>query len=188
MEIMTHFPAWNSQHAQYSNFFQKFARRDSLCTVAKFQRNDPYAGGNGGHRPFAFGAPRGSREMTGPLRLVIVEDDALIAMDLADLLIGMGHEVCAIASTEGDAVEAATRCRPDLMIVDGTLGAGSGVAAMRRILEHGFIAHFYVTGNPWQVLSQAKDAVVLNKPFTRLDLNRGIAEARAAGRGRLNPG
>ena len=38
--------------------------------------------------------------MTVGRRIVIVEDDVLIAMDLADLLIAMGHDVCAIATTE----------------------------------------------------------------------------------------
>ena len=50
--------------------------------------------------------------MSQGLRMVIVEDDDLIAMDLADLLLGMGHHVCAIASSEVDAVAAAARRRP----------------------------------------------------------------------------
>ena len=37
--------------------------------------------------------------VTEGLGIVVVEDDALIAMDLADLLIGMGHDVRAIAQT-----------------------------------------------------------------------------------------
>ena len=124
--------------------------------------------------------------MNQGLRMVIVEDDDLIAMDLADLLLGMGHHVCAIASSEVDAVAAAARCQPELMIVDGMLGGGSGVLAMARILERGFVAHFYVTGNPWLVLQLAQDAIVLNKPFTLLDLDRGITQAREAGRRHLN--
>jgi two-component system, response regulator PdtaR len=38
--------------------------------------------------------------MSKGLRIVIVEDDGLLAMDLADLLAAMGHGVCAIARTE----------------------------------------------------------------------------------------
>ena len=125
--------------------------------------------------------------MSAALRMVIVEDDALIAMDLADLLIGMGHAICAIASTEIDAIEAAARWQPDMMIVDGALGRGSGVTAMRRILAHGYISHFYVTGNPWLVLELAQDAIVLNKPFTLRDLDRGIAQASEAGRLHTDP-
>jgi CheY-like chemotaxis protein len=49
------------------------------------------------------------------LRVLVVEDDALIVMLLSELLVGMGHDVCAIAGTEAEAVSAATRYDPDLM-------------------------------------------------------------------------
>jgi CheY-like chemotaxis protein len=39
-----------------------------------------------------------------PLRILIVDDDALIAMFLAELLEGMGHRVCASVATEAEAV------------------------------------------------------------------------------------
>ncbi|WP_293880230.1 response regulator [Sphingomonas sp.] len=116
--------------------------------------------------------------MTEGLRIVIVEDNALIAMDLADLLTAMGHDVGAIASTEVDAVAAAMRCQPDLMIVDGNLAEGSGVAAMRQILAKGFVSHLYVTGDPLQILQLAQNAVVVAKPFNMSGLADGIAKAR----------
>lgn len=125
--------------------------------------------------------------MSGGLRIVLVEDDGLIAMDLAELLIGMGHDVCAIASNEADAEAAAARCQPDLMIVDGALRGGSGVAAMQRILLAGDVAHLYVTGNPWAVLELVPAAIVVTKPFTLRALERGMAAARDAARTRLDP-
>ena len=114
--------------------------------------------------------------MTGGRRIVIVEDDVLIAMDLADLLIAMGHEVCAIVSNESDAVAAATRWEPDLMIVDANLSEGSGVSAMREILERGFVAHLYITGDPVQLLKVVPDAVVVAKPFNMRGLATGMAK------------
>ncbi len=39
-----------------------------------------------------------------PLRILVVEDDALIAMVLGELLTAMGHEVCDTAATQADAV------------------------------------------------------------------------------------
>ena len=116
--------------------------------------------------------------VTEGLGIVIVEDDALIAMDLADLLIGMGHDVRAIVQTESEAVAAAMRCQPDLMIVDGQLAEGSGTEAMRQILASGFVAHFYITGDPLRITGLAPDAVVVAKPFTLNDLASGIARAR----------
>ncbi len=117
--------------------------------------------------------------MIETLKIVIAEDDALIAMDLAELLIGMGHDVQAIASSEVDAVAAAIRCEPDLMIVDGNLAEGSGVSAMRQILALGFVAHLYVSGDPHQILQEEHDAVVVAKPFTMRDLRQGISTARS---------
>jgi CheY-like chemotaxis protein len=124
--------------------------------------------------------------MTEGLRIVIVEDDGIIAVDLAELLVGMGHDVCAMASTEGEAEAAAARCQPDLMIVDGSLRNGSGVEAMFRILNNGDTAHFYVTGNPWAVRELVPDAIVLTKPFTMRDLERGIVSARQAAKQRAD--
>ena len=67
------------------------------------------------------------------LRVLVVEDDAMIGMLLAEMLEQMGHEVCALERTEARAVTAAIRCRPDVMIVDVWLREGSGIAAVERI-------------------------------------------------------
>ena len=115
--------------------------------------------------------------MTVGRRIVIVEDDVLIAMDLADLLIAMGHDVCAIATTEAEAFDAAMRLEPDLMIVDGNLAEGSGVSAMRQIRAQGFVTHLYITGDPAQLLKIVPNAVVVAKPFSMHALAAGMASA-----------
>jgi CheY-like chemotaxis protein len=69
------------------------------------------------------------------LRVLVVEDDVMIAILLAELLTDMGH-VCSIESTEAGAVATAARWRPQLVIVDVKLGAGSGVAAVEAITRH----------------------------------------------------
>ncbi len=121
------------------------------------------------------------------LRIVIVEDDGLIAMDLAELLIGIGHDVCAIAGTEVAAEAAAAQWQPDVMIVDGTLRGGSGVAAMARILKTRDVAHFYVTGDAHAIRQIAPEAIVVTKPFSLHDLQRAMAAAGDAARQRLTP-
>lgn len=115
--------------------------------------------------------------MTECLRIVVVEDDVFIAMDLAELLIGLGHDVPAIARTEAEAVAAAAKFHPNLMIVDGTLAEGSGISAMRQINAQGFVPHFYTTGNPFQIRELVKDAIIVAKPFSLQSLTKGIAEA-----------
>ena len=114
------------------------------------------------------------------LRILLVEDEAIIAVLLAEVLEGMGYEVCAIEATEEDAVAAALRCRPDLMIVDVRLGDGSGVAAVERILRAGPVPHVFVSGDPSKLQVLRPDAVVMQKPFREADLAVAIQRALGA--------
>jgi CheY-like chemotaxis protein len=114
------------------------------------------------------------------LRVLVVEDDALIAMLLSELLAGMGHDVCATAASEAEAVIAATRYDPDLMIVDARLGRGSGVSAVEQILRAGPVAHVFVSGDAESVWRRKPDAIVVRKPFREADLARAIDVALAA--------
>ena len=114
------------------------------------------------------------------LRVLVIEDDALIAMLLAELLAGMGHEVCATATSEAAAVIAATCYAPDLMIVDAGLGQGSGVSAVEEILRAGPLAHVFVSGDAESVRLRRCDAIVVRKPFRQAELARAIDLAVAA--------
>jgi CheY-like chemotaxis protein len=113
-----------------------------------------------------------------PLRVLVVEDEAIIAMLLATVLKGMGYDVCAIALSEAEAVSEAARCNPDLMIVDARLRDGdSGIAAVTEILRGGFIPHVFVTGDAFRVRAQRPDSVILQKPFGEAELARAITRA-----------
>jgi two-component system, response regulator PdtaR len=114
------------------------------------------------------------------LRVLVVEDDALIAVLLAELLAGMGHDVCATAATEAEAVSAAAHHRPDLMIVDAGLGRGSGESAVEEILLAGPLAHVFISGDAGRVQRRKPDAVVVRKPFRETELARAIDMALAA--------
>jgi len=115
-----------------------------------------------------------------PLRVLIVEDDAVIGVLLAELVRGMGHEVCDTAATEAAAVTAAERFAPDLMIVDARLGRGSGIAAVDEILRAWPVAHFFLSGDAEGVRNRRPGAVVVRKPFRIADLARAIDLALAA--------
>jgi DNA-binding response OmpR family regulator len=111
------------------------------------------------------------------LRVLVVEDDALLGFFLGEMIEGMGHSVCAIEATEGDAVKAAARLRPDIMIVDAQLREGSGVAAVEQILLAGFVPHVFVSGAKVQALRTG--AVLIHKPFLEGDLAQAIKRALA---------
>ena len=114
-------------------------------------------------------------------RVLIVEDDALIGMLYEDVLVEMGHRVCAIEMTESGAISAAALFKPDLMIVDGALRKGSGLVAVREILREGFIPHVFVSGDVSAIQRQIPDAIVVQKPFLDHDLARAIQRALADG-------
>jgi CheY-like chemotaxis protein len=111
------------------------------------------------------------------LRVLVAEDNAIIGMLLADMLGEMGHDVCGVATTEADTVAAAAACKPELMIVDGGLGDGSGVAAMRQILRAGPMPHLFISGTVVDV--DNPDTVVLQKPFDERQLASAIARVVA---------
>jgi CheY-like chemotaxis protein len=117
-------------------------------------------------------------QQTGRLRILVAEDDAMIATLLGELLEGLGHDVCSIEASEAGLVSAALRERPDLMIVDANLGAGSGLAAIREVLRLEDIPYLLMSGGPVKMAPQ--DAVVLEKPFWESDLVRAIERALVA--------
>lgn len=111
------------------------------------------------------------------LQVLVVEDDILIGMLFADALAAMGYDVCAIEATEADAVAAAARYKPDLMIVDARLRDGSGVAAVQEILRTGWIPHVFVSGETSRIRELKPSAIVVEKPVRDVDLYRAIQRA-----------
>jgi CheY-like chemotaxis protein len=111
------------------------------------------------------------------LSVLVVEDDAMISMLLAEMLIDMGYTVCAIAVSEDDAVADAVRHKPGLMIVDEHLREGSGMAAVGRILRDGPVPCVFIGGAP--MLSGKPNRQVLQKPFLEADLIRAIGRVVA---------
>ncbi len=115
--------------------------------------------------------------MTKALQILLVDDDAMIGLMLGELLQSMGHDVCAIEMTEADAVSAALRCKPDLMIVDVQLRDQSGIAVVDKIKSKVSIPHVFATGDAASVKAKRPGAIVIEKPFSEVDLARAIHQA-----------
>jgi two-component system, response regulator PdtaR len=122
-------------------------------------------------------AMRKRSESMKALRVLVMEDEILIGMLLADALGAMGYEVCAIEATETGAVAAAARCNPDLMIVDARLRDGSGVSAVEEILRTGWVPHVFVSGETSTIQALRPGAILIQKPFRDMDLSRAIQRA-----------
>jgi len=112
-----------------------------------------------------------------PLRILVVEDDVMIGPLLAEMLEDIGHLVCGVEVNAVNAVAAAERSRPDLMIVDVGLGDASGVTAVNKILEGGFVPHVFVTGDVLRNLGLGPGAVLIQKPFRRQEIVTAIQRA-----------
>jgi CheY-like chemotaxis protein len=112
------------------------------------------------------------------MRVLVVDDDVLLADCLAEALLEDGHEVCGIASTVAEAVALARRHRPAVGIFDMQLRAserGSDIAdQLADSGDLGNMAILYVTGEAERVLREARIGhACLNKPYTLAAL--GIA-------------
>jgi len=112
-----------------------------------------------------------------PLRILLVEDEVMIGVLLAEVLEDMGHDVCGVEATEAEAIAAAARCNPDLMIVDVWLADGNGVSAVAKILRDGPMPHFFVSADVALARTLKPDAEVMQKPFRERDLVQAIDRA-----------
>jgi CheY-like chemotaxis protein len=110
------------------------------------------------------------------LKVLIAEDDLMIADLAEEILVGGGYEVCGIARTVAEAVALAQRHKPDLAVLDLRLadgGLGTDIAA--QLLPLGRLGVLYATGSISQVvLTTADGNACLSKPYSSADLLRGL--------------
>jgi CheY-like chemotaxis protein len=120
----------------------------------------------------------------GPMRLLIVEDEMLIALGIEMIVQHIGHSVCAIAPTGPVAVAEAERHRPDLVLMDLHLGdGGSGLDAAAEIRRRFDIPALFISANITPQIQQAAQnlapAGFLSKPFSPDLLEAALAGAAA---------
>ena len=114
------------------------------------------------------------------VRILVIEDEAVIALDVADIVRNAGHEVVGIAATEKAAVELARQHSPHLVLADIQLrGADSGISAVKQIMQAMTVPVIFVTGYPERLLTgkQVEPAFVISKPFDPDLLRAAIAQA-----------
>ncbi len=138
-------------------------------------------------RPIGSSAPQPDEEgspnrRANLLRVLVVEDEALIAMELESILEQQGHEVVDAVATEADAIAAARLTRPDLVLMDVRLArGGDGVATAIRLRQELGIRSIFITAQSDQVTraraAAAEPAGFLGKPLSPDLLARLIREA-----------
>jgi response regulator NasT len=131
-------------------------------------------------------APSGSSSAPGarpPLRILVAEDEALIRIDLAEMLAEAGYDVVGQAGDGEQAVELATELRPDLVIMDVKMPVMDGITAAERIGQAKICPVVMLTAfSQTELVERARDAGVMAyivKPFTAADLTPAIDIARS---------
>jgi response regulator NasT len=121
--------------------------------------------------------------MTAPRRVLIAEDEALIRLDLSEMLAEEGFEVVGQAADGEQAVAMATELRPDLVIMDVKMPKKDGIDAAADIVGEQIAPVVILTAfSQRELIERARDAgamAYLVKPFTKSDLLPAIELAVA---------
>jgi AmiR/NasT family two-component response regulator len=110
------------------------------------------------------------------LKVLIAEDDLLIASLAEEIIVEAGYEVCGVARTVAGAVELARKHKPDLAVIDLRLaerGCGSEIAAQLSDLPR--LGVLYTSGDMLHaMLTTAGLHASIAKPYRSSDLVRGL--------------
>ncbi|KGA15715.1 transcriptional regulator [freshwater metagenome] len=106
------------------------------------------------------------------LRILVAEDEALIRMDLVEMLTESGYEVVAQATNGAEAIELAKEHKPDLAILDVKMPVLDGISAAEEIIATAPVL-LLTAFSQKELVDRARDAGVMAyvvKPFTINDL------------------
>ncbi len=113
--------------------------------------------------------------------VLIIEDEAIIAMDLESIVAEMGHRITGVARTRAEAVELARSDVPDLVLADIQLADNSsGIDAVNDILsEHGGRPVIFITAFPERLLTGDKPepAFLISKPYSVDQVMSSVSQA-----------
>lgn len=120
-----------------------------------------------------------SRSIQG--RILIIEDEPLIALDIKSIVQDMGHEVTGIARTRDEAVTLGRHDRPDLILADIHLADdSSGVDAVKDLMQdYPDIPVIFITAYPERLLTGEKPepAFMIAKPFQEEQVRSATSQA-----------
>lgn len=114
-------------------------------------------------------------------KVLVIEDEAIIAMDIQSIVAEMGHAITGVARTRAMAVEVGRRERPDLILADIQLADNSsGIDAVNDLLTHfGDIPVIFITAFPERLLTGDKPepAFLISKPYTEEQVRSSVSQA-----------
>jgi DNA-directed RNA polymerase specialized sigma24 family protein/CheY-like chemotaxis protein len=113
-------------------------------------------------------------------RVLIIEDETIIALDLENLVRETGHQAVGIATTCDEAIQLAKVSKPDLVLTDIQLADdSSGIDAAAEILREFDIPVIFITAYPERLLTgqRPEPTYLISKPFSRDTVKATIGQA-----------
>jgi len=126
------------------------------------------------------GRAHGDIEKSLKTRVLIIEDEPVIAADIEAIVGDLGHEVCAIATTRSEATQEAARHQPGLVLADIQLADNSsGIDAANDILTELPVPVIFITAFPERLLTgdRPEPAFLITKPFLPNAVKAAISQA-----------
>ena len=115
---------------------------------------------------------------SAPVRVIIAEDEAIVRLDIKEILLSAGYEVVGETGRGDEAVSLAAETTPDLAILDVKMPGMSGIQAAREMTRDAKVAVMVLTAfSQRELIEEARDAGVaayLVKPFRRDELLNAV--------------
>jgi CheY-like chemotaxis protein/DNA-directed RNA polymerase specialized sigma24 family protein len=112
--------------------------------------------------------------------VLIIEDEAFIALDLENLVESLGHRVLGVARTHAEAVALAKAKRPGIILADIQLADGSsGLEAVNEMLRSFEVPVIFITAYPERFLTgeRPEPAFLIAKPFQPATVSAVLSQA-----------
>jgi len=113
-------------------------------------------------------------------KVLIIEDEPIISLDLQSIIREMGHSVAAIATTKDEAVRAARKTELGLVLADIKLADGSsGIDAVKEILSDVQVPIVFITAYPERLLTgeRPEPTFLVTKPFVPETVRVAVSQA-----------
>ncbi|MFQ1702083.1 response regulator [Loktanella agnita] len=113
-------------------------------------------------------------------RVLIIEDEPIIAADLTAIVSSLGHEVVGVARTHKEAVALGAESNADLILADIQLADNSsGIDAVNDLLEMMDVPVIFITAFPERLLTgdRPEPAFLISKPFHEAQVQSAVSQA-----------
>lgn len=117
-----------------------------------------------------------------PARILIVEDESIVALDIESTVLSLGYQVAAVVSNATAAIKIANQSQVDLVLMDVRIkGTIDGIAAAQQLWQQFQLPVIFLTASTDQETLERMQAATtlgfISKPFRTEDLSTAIARA-----------